>query len=164
MIFLMLKTHFSEKNDDLSEIEALTDNLMMSMRAGMSLETALWDFSRGRTNGQTNSWIEASEVFDHCLIHPSQSYKLLESFRQTLRMRSKLHRKHSMVSLQAKAQGLVSALLFGLLFLFQLLAVPEFRVFLKLSVGRLVVLMCFVSVFLGLRFIFKMGQPGEFQL
>jgi hypothetical protein len=175
-MFEAIKLLAARKSDDLFEIAALTDDIIMSMRAGISFENALIEVNRAhrrfkslfsenfRTNGQTQIVVEAAEILSHCRQNPSQSYKVLDSFRQNLRLRSKLQRKHLMLSLQAKAQGFVSIFLFASLFLFQLVMVPEFRAFLHLPAGKMIVLACFFLVYLGMRTIFKLGTPGEFQL
>jgi len=148
------------------EIEIFVDHLIMSMRAGISFEMALRESVQGHPHRLIlfNNHHTYGQLLAHCRDNPSQSYKLLEVFRQTTRLRNKLHAKHRTLSLQAKAQGLIGVALFIVIFVFQWLMIPDFRNFLRASSGRFVVILCAFLIFLGTRWIFKIGKPPEFQL
>lgn len=168
--------HFSNIARPLEEeIEIFIDHVIMSMRGGLSLESIFLElntlqpkwkifFVDGRTNGQSSAIKDVVNLFAYCRKHPTQSCGVLESFRTTLRLRSQLQRKHKMISLQAKAQAMVSLLLFLVIFVFQWASVPEFKDFLNFSIGRLLITLSFLLVGLGIGWIFKMGKPGELHL
>jgi hypothetical protein len=157
------------------QIEGFFDHLIMSMRSGMSLESVLLDleafdpywklfFADCRTNDQPEIAKEITNVLKFCRARPTQSCGIIEKFRHSLRLRSKLNRKHRMISLQSKAQALVSLFLFVVIMIFQFFSVPEFRDFLKHSEGKLTLAFSVALMLLGIAWIFKIGSPGDFQI
>jgi hypothetical protein len=165
--FLKLTRIFSNY-DPLQEQLDFVEQLLLTMKTGKSYESAALEVVQ--SDDLWKKWHRQSEnpnqeelicILGHCRKHSSQSYSLLTSFRKTLRQRLRLHEKQKLMTLQAKAQALVSSLIFVALTLSQWLINPDFRGFLSSAGGRLIFSLCFSLVFAGVVIVFNMSRPQE---
>jgi len=154
------------------------DQILMNMRSGMSFESAQkhlnpphgpWEkwilSSQTPANGSTNDQeTEIVTVLRACFDNSTQTFKILSSFRHSLRLQTKLHQKQNAMTLQAKAQAGISVALFLVLFLAQWFLQPNFSNFLRSSGGRLALMTSLFLVGGGVKWVFWLSRPRELQL
>jgi hypothetical protein len=162
----------------------LIDEILMTMQAGLSFESAareicstksawnriflsaeqLTEEKNTMTNGQNHNSGEIIKVFSFCRLNPTLSYKILVSLRQTLRLREKLRRKQSAITLQSRAQALVSLTLFVVLAISQWFMNPDFQVFLSSTSGRFLFIFSSALTGSGVYSVLKLSRPKELAL
>jgi len=168
----------SLKNTSQTRIE-FVEQLLMTIKTGKSYESAAHEMSFA--NNLWKKWIQQSEnastydqlgqknneivqILTFCRKYSSQSYHLLSFFRKTIRQRARLEQKQALMTLQAKAQAIISGLIFAVLVLTQWSINPDFSIFLTTTMGRLVFVACFTFVGLGIGIVFQLSKPREVEL
>jgi Flp pilus assembly protein TadB len=172
-IFGMIKNRIPKNNDEL--VSQYLDQLLMNMRAGLSFESAhrslkeneKWEqwFSCSQieklTNGQESEIISLLRI---CHLNPSQTFKVLSSYRTSLRLQNRLQQKRDSMTLQARAQAGVSIGLFIVLFCAQWFLQPDFIAYLQTSAGKLGITASVLLLGSGVLWVFKLSQGREFEL
>lgn len=116
------------------------------------------------TNGQNYEHKEFQKIFSFCRKNPSQSFKILSSLRKTLRLKAVLAQKQSSVSLQAKAQAVVSAILYAGLLVAQAFLNPDFGNFIGSTGGRAMLAFSAILAASGIALVFRLSLPGEMSI
>lgn len=174
--------HF-QKNHPPLDVSDVLDGLLMHMKAGYSLENALAasgndnvvlkklflaieneNHLREAVTYDQSLGHEMAKILGFCRKNPSQSYKILEFWRQSSRLRTKLHRKQEAITLQAKAQAIVCVILFAGLLAAQSLLNPEFPRYLESPFGKLTSVVSAVLVAFGVFKVFQMARPKELKI
>lgn len=146
------------------------DDVLMTMRAGYSIDSAIKICANqnantmNSTNGQLATDPEFLKIVAFCHQSPTMSFKILSTFQKTLRLKEKLYLKQQNLSLQAKAQSIVSVLVFLLLMTTQFKLNPDFSTFLTKPLGRFLFVASILWLFVGVRLVFKFSQPKELNL
>jgi hypothetical protein len=139
----------SKKREGKTTPQEFIDHILMSMRVGFSIESALRQLSE--QNLVWKSWILESDniqtspstkfedaelinLLRYCRKSPSQSFTILDVYRKTLRLKTQLQEKHHAISLQAKAQAVVSGSIFIVVFGAQWFMQPDFKSFFSVLV------------------------------
>jgi hypothetical protein len=159
-------------------ISDFLDQTIMNMRSGMSFELAKTHLTP--TNGPWVKWISLSNlpqltstngqeleiisILRVCRAHSSQIFKILSCMRTSIRLQRRLHRKQQAMTLQAKAQAIVSIVIFLCIFTAQFFLQPEFLNFLRTSGGKLTVACSILLLSIGVRWVFWLSRPRDLTL
>ncbi len=142
------------------------DELILNMKAGISFET-----SYATAVQSTNGWekfeksdAKMSQLTSFCRKNSSLSFKALSFFRETEKLRQKLHTKQETVSLQAKAQAIVSVFLYLVIFLAQWAWNADFKMIFQFSGGRLIFFFSLLLMAIGIFLVFKMAQTKDLEV
>jgi Flp pilus assembly protein TadB len=175
---------FKKNRRELLDLSPMLEEIIMTMQTGVSFEPAareicakngawnrifhLSESEKGQkipmTNGQNDMSEELLKIFTFCRINPSLAYKNLNSLRQTLRLRAQLQQKQTVLTLQARAQAIVSSLLFIILCGVQWIMNPDFQVFIISNTGRWLFLFSVALTAAGIALVFRIALPKELSL
>jgi Flp pilus assembly protein TadB len=173
--------HSQSTNRDLEEI---IDEIILIMQTGVSYESAIFQISqRSRAGDDFFSFLESerhqngkkieisgvdrveiAKILRFCRENSSLSFKMLLSLRHVLRLRRRLHHKQRSITLQARAQAVVSAAIFVVLVCAQWKINPEFQRFMASMAGRLVFCASTLLVGVGLYLVLALSRPEEMHL
>lgn len=153
--------------------EDFINELILTMQTGASFEVSARqlsqksdDFARIFLLAEAETASECGEmtrILAFCLKNASQSYKILQTLRHVLRLRSRLSRKQEAISLQARAQAVICSCLFAILVLVQWKINPEFTKFLATAMGRGTFVTSSVLVIAGLFLVLRLAKPRELE-
>jgi hypothetical protein len=107
---------------------------------------------------------EVVKVLRFCRENSSVSYRLLHSLRQVLRLRRRLHGRQRSITLQARAQAIVSGAIYVLLLFTQWQLNPEFQKYMATRDGRMGLSASFLLVAAGLFVVTELARPGEMEI
>jgi Flp pilus assembly protein TadB len=177
-IFLFPRVFQRQKNKKNNTITDFLDQILMTMSAGMSFESALKNVSR--SDHQWEKWIsfakmsqlpqtndqekEIIETLRACSAKPTQTYKIMSSLRQSLRLRARLQEKQAAITLQSRAQAIVSILLYAMVVGAQLFLQKDFLTFLKAALGKITLIISLCLVGGGVKWVFWLSVPKELEL
>lgn len=158
------------------------DELILTMRTGLSFDSSLRKFEpqspvmkamiqkfiNGAGEGAYSSGSEFEKdtwsILLACRRNPSQSFRIIRSFRTTLRMKLRMLERLATASVQPKAQAMVSCLLFMLIFVFQYFCNPDFRVVLSKDSGVILMMFSIGLLSVGVYFVFWLSKPKKVRI
>jgi Flp pilus assembly protein TadB len=176
----LAKIHADQmKNRQKFAVSDFVDALIAGMTSGISFEASardlcardfqfkrLWIMTEQARNAPTKDQNRGDflSLILYCRENPSQSFKVLQSFRRTLKLERRLHDRHSAISLQAKAQAAVSGVLFVLLFATERMILPGYSAYIDSRDGRMGIFVSISLLVMGIFIIFKFSLPKELKI
>lgn len=154
------------------------DEVILTMQSGQSLEGSLRKIAEERKeffkflqlseSSQSKdvpiSDISFVKMLVFCRKNNSLSFKVLKFYREIEKLRERLLTKEKNISMQAKAQAIISGFLYAGIFAAQYSWNPDFSKALSSSEGKLIVVFSFCLLAAGLWLVFKMSKTKELEL
>jgi len=167
---ICFRKYFRRSDLTQTELEDILGTLILTLQSGRSFENAVQDLLSDHT--QLSAQLESKgthatemvQILNQCRQKPAQSLKILSCYRNFQRLRSRFTQKASSASLQAKAQGVVSAVIYLVIFVFQFWVNDDFRVFFATSFGRGLIILSLILLGGGMFWVFRMSKLREFRL
>jgi hypothetical protein len=175
-VILKKKSCQKDAKHDWNEL-FLAEELILTIKTGISLENALRKLSErdfryqillsNTDSASTNDLKDTSKLVSLIKFarkNSSVSLKALIFFRESEKLRKKLQSKQKNITLQAKAQAVVSIFIYLALLIAQFLMSADFQKWIFSTSGRFVFILSAGLLAMGVFCVFKMAEVKELEL